>query len=1449
MFRVFLLSILVVAAGLGGSQALAQTNDNFADRLTLTGSAPIAVSNNSTATREAGEPNHAGASRGRSLWYTWTAPTSGTINLSTYSTGRGAPVVRALAVYTGTSLATLSEVASSNNQVQALYVAGSFSSPLLAGGTSLNVPVTAGTVYQIAVDAVIPPTAVDDDGTVFLAINAAPTIVSSVTATGTIGTNFSYAITATSGASSFSATGLPPGLSLNPATGQITGTPVATGTSVVDLSATGPGGTGVAVLTLAVNDPAPPLNAAPTITSAVSARAFVGATFSYTITASGSPTAFVATNLPTGLSFNATTGVISGTPSASGTFSVSLSAMNATGTGNAVLTIVVSANPPPPIITSALAANGTVGTSFTYFITTNVDGVAGAIPNAWTATGLPPGLTKSSSNYLVGTPTQAGTYAVPISATNAAGTRTATVTITIFPSGTTTSTVAPAPPVLSSAATAQGIVGTSFSYTLAASNAPTIFTASSLPGGLALNVNTGVISGTPTTAGTFAVPVTAKNGYGTSIGTLTVSIYTNSAAQTATNGLALPIITSPASASGYVGRTLNYTVTATSQGVAFLGGNWTFGAAGLPPGLALTSSTSSTGTGTISGSPTAAGTYTATISATCPAYTSSSISHPAATATATVVFVVQAAAKAPAAPPVITSSAAVSATAGSAISYAVTASGNPVSYAATGLPPGMVIDTASGVISGVPMSAGLFATAVSASNISGSASAIVTFDVVPAPLPVFTSAANATGTLGSSFSYQIAANNAPAAYGASNLPPGLNFNAGTGRITGTPTVAGTYTIPISVSNINGTVSTTLTITINAGGTIPLLLSDAVAQATLGQTFYYVIQTQPIDASCSVGALPAGFQYVAAAKYIYATPTVAGTFTVPITTTNSSGTSTATLTIVVPNVAVPGATAPPVLSLLLEKVFYAGLTIPTYTLSALNGATSYSASGLPPGLSLDSSTGALTGTPTTTGTYSVHLSATNAGGTGTAVWTLIIKPLSVLQLIFTPPVVAEVDLTVGQSQEFNFVATAYDGASSVAVPMTATFTGIPPGMSSRFASGVASLVGVPTAKGVYNVTSTIAITSGTSTTVNILLVVSNPPKPLIVSAAEATGNVLFPFSYSIMASGTATSFSCGNLPDGLSLNVNTGAVTGTPTTAGIYAIAVSTTGSYGTGSATLTIRIDPPLYSGLPIITAAAAVGSQDFPPDTTLVTNFLSPAINYTITTLNPRAAFTAANVPIGMVFNPSTGILSGTPTIPGIFQVPISATNSVGTVNATLTVIANSPRSTVRPALAYGGYVGGSFSAATPLYLPAFLSSYATGSGYSTTLDPVGVQGRRAAGRFEHQQLHRPNYRHTDAGGYISSHAHRSQSRWVGQCHHDNIDHRLRPGGGGRATMEWQGGGSRLPEHPDKLRPHGGECDELCCHGIAYRLIARSVHRHHQRHADDDRYLKGLDFRQQFRR
>jgi Tol biopolymer transport system component len=122
----------------GASLALAPVNDNFADAQIIGGDSGSASVDNTEATAEAGEPDHAGHAAGLSVWYRWQPTTSGSVTFDTLDPA-GVYSDTVLSVYTGSSVGALTEVASNDDASSYIYSAVSFEA-------------TASTVYYIALD-------------------------------------------------------------------------------------------------------------------------------------------------------------------------------------------------------------------------------------------------------------------------------------------------------------------------------------------------------------------------------------------------------------------------------------------------------------------------------------------------------------------------------------------------------------------------------------------------------------------------------------------------------------------------------------------------------------------------------------------------------------------------------------------------------------------------------------------------------------------------------------------------------------------------------------------------------------------------------------------------------------------------------------------------------------------------------------------------------------------------------------------------------------------------------------------------------------------------------------------------------------------------------------------------------------------------------------------------
>ncbi len=331
------------------------------------------------------------------------------------------------------------------------------------------------------------------------------------------------------------------------------------------------------------------VNQAPTITSSPPPAAIVNGAYSvsYTTTGFPAPTFSVTSGaLPTGLSLS-TGGVISGTPTAAGTFTGTVTASNGIGTA-ATQNFSITVNQAPAFTNGPPSGAGVLGTAYTSFTYT----FTGAPAPTFTVTSgaLPTGLSLSTGGVISGTPTAAGTFTGTVTASNGIGTA-ATQNFSI--------TVNQAPAFTNAPPSSAGVLGaayTSFSYTATGSPAPTFaVTSGALPTGLSLSTG-GVITGTPTVVGTFTGTVTASNGIGTAA-TQNFSITVNQA----------PAFTNaPPSGSGVFGTAYtSFTYSATGSPAP----TFTVTSGALPTGLSL-----STG-GVISGTPTAAGTFAGTVTA------------------------------------------------------------------------------------------------------------------------------------------------------------------------------------------------------------------------------------------------------------------------------------------------------------------------------------------------------------------------------------------------------------------------------------------------------------------------------------------------------------------------------------------------------------------------------------------------------------------------------------------------------------------------------------------------------------------------------------------------------------------------------------------------------------------------------------------------------------------
>ena len=308
---------------------------------------------------------------------------------------------------------------------------------------------------------------------------------------------------------------LPVGITLS-SSGVLSGTPTSGGSSTFSVQAADsrtPASRASATLTLTITGAT--VKPLVILTSAV-AGATTGTAYSTTLSASGGTTPYswsvVNGQLPTGLTLSAN-GIISGTPTTSGTYSFTVQAVDSTSTAQKAtmaLSIAVAAAPasiPALSINTSSLAGATVSSA--YSATLSASG--GTSPYSWSVSSgqLPTGLSLSSAGSISGTPSASGTFSFTVQAADSSSTvQKETKSLSIAVSAAATA----APLVVSTSSLPAGTVSSGYNAGLATSGGTSPFnwslSSGQLPAGLTLS-STGAITGTPTAAGSYTFAVQA----------------------------------------------------------------------------------------------------------------------------------------------------------------------------------------------------------------------------------------------------------------------------------------------------------------------------------------------------------------------------------------------------------------------------------------------------------------------------------------------------------------------------------------------------------------------------------------------------------------------------------------------------------------------------------------------------------------------------------------------------------------------------------------------------------------------------------------------------------------------------------------------------------------------------------------------------------------------------
>lgn len=428
---------------------------------------------------------------------------------------------------------------------------------------------------------------------------------------------------------------------------------------------------------------------------------------------------------------------------------------------------------------------------------------------------------------------------------------------------------------------------------------------------------------------------------------------------------------------------------------------------------------------------------------------------------------------------------------------------------------------------------------------------------------------------------------------------------------------------------------------------PQITSALVASANAGQAFSYQITATNSPSSYAAVGLPSGLNFSTTSGLISGTTTAVGVHNVTLRATNATGTDEETLVLTVVSTSPPVFTSSPALTLATGEFF-------TWQLVATGSPTSYGiVGGAVPGISLNTSTGMLSGTPSVTGNWSMTVSATNTWGTATQGLTLDIRQ-SVAEAIDAPgrsithggqapwfyqtavssnggDAARSGAITHGQSSWFETTVTgpvfvtfswrteceAFDYAS-FAVDGTVQET-LSEVNSSWYNRGFAIPSGAHVLRWSYVKDSSGSAGADAAWVDDFVI---SAPASVVTSPLAASGTVGAAFTYQLTGSANPFAYNVtGTLPPGLSWNSAARQITGTPARSGTWNVTAGVANSYGVDEKTLTITIRSSVEAYVSLYGLSGANLAPLADPDRDGVPNILESVLNRSPSAADPAAA------------------------------------------------------------------------------------------------------------------------------------------------------------------------------------------------------------------------------------
>jgi Tfp pilus assembly protein PilW len=466
----------------------------------------------------------------------------------------------------------------------------------------------------------------------------------------------------------------------------------------------------------------------------------------------------------------------------------------------------------------------------------------------------------------------------------------------------------------------------------------------------------------------------------------------------------------------------------------------------------------------------------------------------------------------------------------------------PFTWSATGLPDGLNIGSSSGAITGNPTTVSTYSPTIKITDGIGATATKSYSNIAINPAPSITAPTSTslpswtTGQSGYSQQITVSGGTGPFVWQLSGGPSGLSINS-SGLITGTPTGPQTYAaLIVTATDADGVpASQSYSITINPSLSISGTIPDGEINIAYSATLSANSGTAPYHWSWS--PVPPGLSLDPNSGAITGTPTSAATYTPTVTVTDSGGATVnqSYAFVINPKPSIKSTSLP---SWTKDQDYGNSHT----TMSGSGGLTPYtwSATGLPTGLSIDPSTGSITGTPTVVGSSTVVVTLTDSKGVqDTQSFGVTINPR---------PSISTTSLPDGEANApYSATISIADGTqlSGGGYNWTAS-TGLPAGLTI---SSAGVITGPPTASGSFTVTVVATDAAGATASVPISLLISPAPVNQLSLSNTSGGNSLLVGTTLYYQGSTAGSFTITN-------NISTG---GTAVSSNFPGLGGTTTG--------------------------------------------------------------------------------------------------------------------------------------------------------------------------------------------------------------------------------------------------------------------------------------------------